>query len=202
MFHYFRPRKKKHKSRLNQAQSSSEHPLDPKTQFGVLYQRYYTRVFKFVRKSITRQDLAEELTQEIFLKLYQHKDSYSHQFDIAAWIWSISRNALYDYLRQIRSSLSKLSSLDDLFLTQNYEPSSLITAESLLIEQHHSSLIPKLLAQLPKRQREILTLRLIDEFSYEEISQRMKLSVSAVKSLLHRTKQNLIKLSHQYSLAA
>jgi|GEM_PF-540259 len=202
MFHYFRPRKKKHKSRLNQAQSSNEHPPDPKTQFEVLYQRYYARVLKFVRKSITRDDLAEELTQDIFLKLYQHKDSYSHQFDIAAWIWSISRNALYDYLRQIRSSLSKLSSLDDLFLTQNYEPSSLITAESLLIEQDHSSLIPKLLAQLPRRQREILTLRLIDEFSYEEISQRMELSVSAVKSLLHRTKQNLIKLSHQYALAA
>ena len=171
--------------------------LDPKNNFEEVYLHYYSRVLRFVRKHITRDDLAEELTQDIFLKLYQHKDSYSHQFEIAVWIWGISRNTLYDYLRKVRSSLWRLCSLDDLFVSHQFEPYLESHAESLLIEHNEASSIQKAITHLPQRQREILTLRVMDGFSYEEISEKMNLSLSAVKSLLHRTRQTLIRLMQQ-----
>ena len=163
-------------------------------EFEDVYRNYYKRVLKFVQKYVTLQAPAEEVTQDIFLKIFQNRTSYSKNYEFTSWIWSISRNTVFDYLRKIRSSLSRLKSMEELSDFSHTHPSSIQTAENLLIENDEYTQIKEVISQLPAHQKEVLTLRVVHELSYEEIARKMNLSLSAVKSLLHRTKETLFFL--------
>ena len=163
--------------------------------FERIYSSYYKRVFKFVQRYVALEAPAEELTQDIFLKIYQNREFYSPHYEFNSWLWSISKNTVFDYLRKLKSSLSKFKAIEDFPLLLESTPMTAKTAEEALIARDDDQCIHRLISALPSRQKEILTLRLVHQFSYEEISKKMNLSLSAVKSLLYRTKQTLLQLS-------
>jgi len=167
----------------------------PDTQFELIYSSYYRRVLKFVQRYVNVEAPAEELTQDIFLKIYKNLKSYSPHYEFNSWLWSISKNTVFDYLRKLKSSLSQFRAIEDFPLLLESTPMQLKTAEEVLIERDDDQSIHELISSLPPHQREILTLRFVHQFSYQEISKTMNLSLSAVKSLLYRTKQTLLQLS-------
>src|SRR4051812_29094445 len=67
--------------------------------FGPIYSRFKKPILKYVLMHIKAPSVAEELTQDVFLKIYQYRKSYNPQFVVSTWIWTIARNTLYDYLR-------------------------------------------------------------------------------------------------------
>jgi RNA polymerase sigma-70 factor (ECF subfamily) len=161
-----------------------------------IYAKFYKPIYKYVRKYISSQPVAEEVTQDIFLKIYQNRGSYDPSFALPSWIWTIAKNTVFDHLRKLRSSFStNLQSLDELSIKTCFEPSSEVTAETLIIEKTDQNQLKLLMDQLSKRQREAIFLRLVKRFSYREISGAMNLSLSAVKSLINRGKTTLVSIS-------
>jgi RNA polymerase sigma-70 factor, ECF subfamily len=187
-------KKKNFISRSLQKKSIQNPTQEIELEFEQVYRNYYKRVLKFVQKYVTLQAPAEEITQDIFLKIFQNRTSYSKNYEFTSWIWSISRNTVFDYLRKIRSSLSRVKSMEELSDFNHTHPSSIQNAETLLIEHDEYTQIKEVISQLPAHQKEVLTLRVVHELSYEEIARKMNLSLSAVKSLLHRTKETLFFL--------
>ena len=158
--------------------------------FSTLYLRYYKPILKYVSRSIPSLDVAEEITQDIFLKVYQFKNSYKKEYKLSTWIWTIAKNTIYDYLRGAK--LNHLLNYD-IWNREDFEPACSDTAESILIKEHERRKLKHLMEGLSNRQRQIIMLRMVKKLSYEQISSSMNLSLSAVKSLLNRAKGSLIK---------
>jgi RNA polymerase sigma-70 factor, ECF subfamily len=169
--------------------------------FAPIYARFRKPILKFVLKQVRTVDVAEELTQDIFLKLYQHRKSYNPAYEFSTWLWTIARNTVFDFLRQTQSNISitdQQLQKDREHLTPTpagFEPYSVATAESIIIEELEKGKLMKLMASLSTKQKEAIFLRIVKKFSYKEISHSMDLSLSAVKSLINRAKSTLVKLN-------
>lgn len=165
------------------------------TSFGPLYDRFAKPILKFVRRQVQSSDIAEELVQDIFLKVYQYRKSYDPQYEVSKWIWTIARNTVYDHFRQSRPQTLEFQDASGQELNSPHaEFYSTVTAETLIIEEFEKANLMKLMASLSTKQKEVIFLRLVKKFSYQEISKTMNLSLSAVKSLINRAKSTLVKL--------
>ncbi len=179
-----------------EAQSGHLIAFDSNNFSSKIYSKFYKPISKYVRKYISSQTIAEELTQDIFLKIYQNRGSYDPTYALPSWIWTIAKNTVFDHLRKLRSNYPfNLQSLDELTKNSCFEPTSEVTAETLMIERTDRNHLKKLMDHLSKNQREAIFLRLVKRFSYREISGAMNLSLSAVKSLINRGKTTLVSIS-------
>lgn len=152
--------------------------------FDKIYKRFHRPVLKFVRTRISDPEIASDLVQEVFLKLFRFRESYDPKHEFSTWLWTIARNTVTDYLRGVKGAPLSVSS-DDL-------PSLLKNAEVLLLKKDQRRGVLRLLKKsLTRMQKRVLWLRVIHQLSYEEIANRLDLSLTAVKNLAHRARLNL-----------
>jgi len=165
-----------------------------RTAFEMLYAHYRPKVEGYLFQLTRNREAAEELAQELFLKVYRHRESYEPQAKFSAWLWQMARNIAIDKLRK-----KKETPLSSLFSGESEEnidellelPTS--DLETLLLERSSLDKVEKIMATLPESQREALSLRALSDLSYEEISGLMKISVPSVKSLIFRARKTLVE---------
>ena len=160
--------------------------------FSKVYAKFYRPVLRYTLKHIPSANVAEEITQDIFLKIYQFRQSYKPELSLSTWIWTVAKNTVYDHLRQVRS-IQNTCKFQQSMDTPEFELAIQETAESILIEGAEKERLVSLMASLSGKQKEAIFLRLVKRFSYQEISKTMNLSLSAVKSLINRGKTSLLK---------
>ena len=149
-------------------------------------QKIYSVAYHFTLK---RED-AEELAQEIFLKIFENLHRYDGSFPLAAWIVSVSRNLCIDrYRRRKREKSFRFVSDDAVapMLTSGDDPA----AEALRKER--VKLLFSALAEIPEDLAEILVLRDLDGLAYEEIGQALQLPDGTVKSRLFRARAEVAR---------
>lgn len=156
--------------------------------FGLIYDRYFDTVFRFVYFRVRDRQLAEDLTADTFLRAIKRIDSFTWQGrDIAAWLIAIARNLVADHFRsaQYRRELISSDVVDavgdtrsDLDWTPDPEAAALgqLTADRVL----------EAVKQLNPEQQECISLRFLHEFSVAETAQAMDRSPGAVKALQYR----------------
>jgi RNA polymerase sigma-70 factor (ECF subfamily) len=164
---------------------------DDRNAFGALYERFKGPIMSYIAQMTRNPCTAEELTQEVFLRIYRARETYEPQAKFSTWLWSIARNATIDHLRKKK----ELSDEGHVFeegeeATSRVEElaSSTPDAEALLVEHADRASLEDCLSKLSDPQRETLNLRISGELSYEEIAETLKIKVPAVKSLLHRAR--------------
>ncbi len=161
------------------------------TAFGHLVAAYQTPVYNLTYRILGNATEAEDAAQETFLRAYTHLRSYDPQRPFRCWILAIASHYCIDRLR--RQRLNWLS-LDD-EIAEAYEPSSdCPTPEVALAQREQQAQIQHLLAALSPTDRAAITLCYWYDCSYEEIAEMLNLTVSAVKSRLHRARQALAKM--------
>src|SRR5262252_1623428 len=149
-------------------------------------QKIYSVAYHFTLK---RED-AEELAQEIFLKIFENLHRFDGSFPLVAWIVSLSRNLCIDrYRRRKREKSFRFVSDDAVapLLTSHDDPA----AETLAKER--TKLLFSALAEIPEDLAEILVLRDLDGMAYEEIGQALQLPDGTVKSRLFRARAEVAK---------
>jgi RNA polymerase sigma-70 factor (ECF subfamily) len=149
-------------------------------------QRIYSVAYHFTLK---RED-AEELSQEIFLKIFENLDRYDGGFPLIAWIVSLSRNLCIDrYRRKKREKSFRFVSDDAVMplLRSEDDPS----AEALRKER--TKMLFSALAEIPEDLAEILVLRDLDGLAYDEIGRALTLPDGTVKSRLFRARTEVAK---------
>lgn len=152
--------------------------------FGEVIRSFRRPVLDYVRQKLGNSEDSEEVTQEIFLKLFRFRESYDLTRSFSTWTWTIARNTVTDWLRRESDAREHSREADEL-------PSALPDAELNLLAKTEKRMLRKLLQSLTSRQRRVLWLRVMHQLSYPEIAERMGISLSAVKCAVYRAKAAL-----------
>jgi len=164
--------------------------------FGPLVERYQQRIFSIVFHLVRRRDEVEDLAQEIFFKAFRAIRSYNFQSSFATWLSRIAVNHCYDYLRKVRASrISYYSEMPEESArelerkVESPQPRGLDHGEKVALRDF----VGRLLARAPADDRVILTLKELEDFSVEEISDLLNLKSSTVKVRLHRARKRMLE---------
>jgi RNA polymerase sigma-70 factor (ECF subfamily) len=165
--------------------------------FRELVRRYERPVFSLVYRMVRDRALAEDLTQETFVKVLNAIGSYRPEFKFSSWIFKIANNAAIDHLR--KKHLDTLS-LDGSPLAETPEELDATAlqvgdrSESPLDEAVARELggaIDQAIARLRPEYRSCILLRHVEGYSYEEIAQALELPLGTVKTYIHRARNEL-----------
>ncbi|MBC7327710.1 sigma-70 family RNA polymerase sigma factor [bacterium] len=161
-----------------------------KEAFDILVQRYRQPLFRFIYHSIRQKDDAEDITQEAFVKAYLslHQLKDDHLFKI--WLFKIGLNLIRDSKRLAKRR--KIASLDSLMENQEAQPESDdSSSEEGAEKQEIYQRLEKEISALPQELREVIVLRDIQGFSYEEIAFMLHCPLGTVKSRLFQARKIL-----------
>jgi RNA polymerase sigma-70 factor (ECF subfamily) len=168
--------------------------------FKLLVEKYQSMVFRTCMGFMHNKDDADDLTQDIFIQVYQSLNSFKGESAFSTWIYRIAVNASLNRVRK-NSRNTIFNRLDSLFDTGRENEISLPAfdaenPESILIRQEHGKWVQNALDGLPENQRTAIVLSKYDDLSQKEIAEIMKTTEGAVEALIQRAKANLkIKLS-------
>lgn len=154
--------------------------------FRALYDRHHRAVFTFLRRSLGNRQLAEDLLQETFLRVFAHREDYRPSAAFRTWLFTIARNLLIDQLRQ-RSAGPELGS--DETLERATDPGA--TPLQQVEAQELGERLQAAVLRLSLFQREVLLLSRFAGLSHEEIAQVTGASPEAVRVTLHRALRRL-----------
>lgn len=147
--------------------------------FGVLYDRYIEKIYRFIYYKIFSKETAEDLTSDVFTKAFQKIHSFrSTKGNFSAWLYRIARNTVIDYYRTKKATLPIDDVFDVAFDERTVEQKDAIMA----LEK-----VSKYLDTLNPKQREIITLRIWEELSYREIAEIVGGSEDSVKMAFSRS---------------
>lgn len=156
-----------------------------KAAFMRLVEGYQQKVFVVSYSLVRNREDALDLVQETFIRLYQKIHSYRPGENFQAWLMQIARNLSIDFLR--KQMVRKEENLDALNLQREMAASS----QSDPSRFNPGPMLQKAVSQLPPRQRDVFILHHYEDLKYEEIAQRLKISVGTVKSLHFKAIQKL-----------
>jgi RNA polymerase sigma-70 factor (ECF subfamily) len=156
----------------------------------LLLPRYRDKVFRLCLSMLRDRALAEDVTQDVFMRVWRALPGYGAQASLSTWIYAISRNACLSELRKRRAMVS-LDCDDDEY---NPEIAALSTRDS---DDSATVSIGQVLDQLPERYRQAVTLFYMEDKSYEQTAASLGLPLGTVKALLHRARKRLIELTRE-----
>lgn len=154
--------------------------------FDTLFRRHSARVLGYGRSILGSLSLAEDVSQDVWIKVVKMAPSYQTQNTFRAWVTTITRNSCLDILRA-RSTDVPLdnATADGLVDVERASIVEIMTAAADI------NAVRAAIAELPDSQRACLALWMTEELSYEEIARQLDLSLSSVKSLLFRARETL-----------
>jgi len=157
----------------------------------VLVARYRRKVFHVAYKFTGKHDRAEDLSQEIFLKVFRSLDKFHRDADFSTWLSSVARNYCIDNYRAKKREREVL--VDDL-VAFDQAPASMGNPQRTLEDRDRRSLLRRGLDMLPDKLREAVILRDLHQLSYQEIAERLTLPEGTVKSRINRGREELSRL--------
>lgn len=148
--------------------------------FKTVYEKFNRRIYTVSVKMLQSTVLAEEITQEVFLKLWRHGQLFNSFNHLEAWLRTTTRNLSLNAFRKI--VLEK--KIDKEFL-QNFKETHHETEESIVLSEARNA-INDAIHKLPTKQREVYLLCQKDGLKYEEVSEALQISVNTVKTHMKR----------------
>ena len=149
------------------------------------------KVFNIAYKFVGKHDLAEDLTQDIFLKLYRSLNTFDRRANFQTWLISVSRNLCIDHYRSVRKERETIN--------RDVDASTLMpvsrdrSAYSQLELRDRVQLLRAALDTLPPTLRTAVLLRDIQELTYQEIAERLNVPEGTVKSRINRGRTELAR---------
>ena len=160
--------------------------------FASLVRAYQDKVYSLAYYMTKNHHDAEDVAQEVFLKIWRALPSYRGEHEPDAWIMKIAKNACYDFLKSRRQVEPLEREIDGEVVERplaDPDPDSNPPAAAVTAERRDE--VAKALLRLPPEQREILTLKYVQGLSYEQICEVLSIGMGTVKSKLWRAKQAL-----------
>jgi RNA polymerase sigma-70 factor (ECF subfamily) len=161
---------------------------------------HWRKVFNVAYKFVGKHDEAEDLTQDIFLKIFKSLSSFDRRANFQTWLISVSRNLCIDHYRSVRKERETID--------RDVDPGDLmpVSAEvspyAQLEHRDRVSMLREAMTALPETLRTAVLLRDIQELTYQEIADRLALPEGTVKSRINRGRTELARqikrLKHQY----
>ena len=161
--------------------------------FDDLMRKYYPRILNLAYRLTGNRQLAEDLTQDVFMKVYKSATRYRPQSKFQTWLYTIAKNTCFNELRRKRWQMVSLDEPVDAkageLRKELPDPGADPATEFLQKEKENQ--VWAAVNDLPENQRMAVILRRYENFSYAEIAATLDVTDKAVKSLLSRAKVNL-----------
>lgn len=155
-----------------------------------ILRRYRKRIFNISYQFVGRMDEAEDLTQEIFFKVYHSLDKFNLDANLQYWIIRVSKNYCIDFYRKKRKERESL--VENMEQVANIKP-TLSTPQLILEEKEKLRAIRESINSLPPILRTCIILRNLYGYSYQAIAEILKIPEGTVKSRINRGRQELSK---------
>jgi RNA polymerase sigma-70 factor (ECF subfamily) len=162
-----------------------------------LIRRYERPVFSLVLRMVRDRQLAEDLSQETFIKALNAIGSYRPEFKFSSWIFKIANNAAIDHLRRRELDTLSLDGAPHAATPEEIEATALQVGDKgetpleELEARELGSAIERAIAQLRPEYRACILLRHVEGLAYEEIAQSLDLPLGTVKTYIHRARHEL-----------
>lgn len=153
--------------------------------FNQLVRKYQQKVYWHVRKMVIDHDDADDLTQEVFIKVWKNLEKFRQDAQLYTWIYRIATNECLNFLSAKRRKF--FLPLHDVAaeLTQKLDASPDLEGDEI------QKRLQKAILQLPDKQRLVFNMRYYDELKYEEISEILGTSVGALKASYHHAAKKI-----------
>ena len=159
--------------------------------WDAIVRQHWRKVFNVAYKFVGKHDEAEDLTQDIFLKIFKALRTFDRRANFQTWIISISRNLCIDHYRSVRKERQTIAREVD---SSDLQPVSRERGPHAAAEhQDLRELLRASLAKLPPTLRTAVILRDLQELSYQEIADRLGLPEGTVKSRINRGRLELAR---------
>lgn len=165
--------------------------------FEQLLDKYKSSLLNIIYRYIGNKVEAEDLAQEVFLKIYNSRRTYKPAAKFSTWLFRIATNLCLNQIRDTKKYTSGTISIDERLNTEDgQEPQQIadnrqVTPRQHLLEQELEEIVRQAIQTLPPNQRLAVILRRYQDLSYEEIAKTLNRSVLSVKALLFRAKETL-----------
>ena len=165
-------------SRLTDEQLMLNYAAQDDRAFAVLYERHKGPVYRYILKSCTQPAIAQELFQELWLKIIRNKQRYDQQYAFTTWAYTMARNLIIDWLRKNGQEPHNSEVVDshEVADIQLQEPDNVFEKKAMMES------VQKAVAQLPYPQREVFLLRHEADMSFQELAAVAECSLEAAKS--------------------
>ena len=173
------------------------------TAFDILLKRYQSKVFSYIMQLVKDHDLANDIFQEVFIKVVINlkKESYHHEGKLLSWILRISHNQVIDHFRKSSKMpyVGRSSSNPDfdIFSVLKLEDSSI---EDVMINDQILKDIRLLIHELPQDQKEVVKMRFFMKMSFKEIAEKTGVSINTSLGRMRYALINLRKLIDEKQL--
>ena len=162
-----------------------------------LIARYERPVFSLIFRMVRDRETAEDLAQETFIKVLNNIDRYLPEFKFSSWLFKIANNITIDFLRRRQLDTISIEGAPDAVTAESKRATSIALAsgrESPLQELESKELgeqIERAIGKLRPEYRACILLRHVEDYSYDEIAEIVKLPLGTVKTYIHRARAEL-----------
>jgi RNA polymerase sigma-70 factor, ECF subfamily len=169
--------------------------------FEELYRDYGKKILNLALRMTGDEDDARDLTQEIFIKVYENLGKFEEKSQIYTWIYRIAVNHIFNHLKKIKRTrwLNVLNeNILDVLREDQVDPgyltdSGIMAPDQLLEKREREKIVREMIDSLAPKYRVPFVLFRYEEQSYEEIASTLNLSLSAVEARIHRAKKQLME---------
>ncbi len=157
--------------------------------------KHTRRIYNLCYRFVGRVDQAEDLTQEVFMKVFRNLSNYNPETgNFVTWVMSVSRNLLIDHYRQSKDDRVTVSTDEnEEYSLLETMPSDRPGAHAELERKESAEILRKALSHLPPQLKEAVILRDLEELSYEEIGEILRVPEGTVKSRINRGRVELTR---------
>lgn len=166
--------------------------LDNQEMYAELVRRYHDKLLRYIKSLGCRNaDDAEDVLQEVFIKVYRNLNDYDVSLKLSSWLYRIAHNQTVSFFRKVNVRPQPLAKAEDLVLLEFIQADINLSAD--LDQQYLSDNLEGVLNKLDEKYRRVLVLKYLEEKSYEEISDILQKPLGTVATLLNRAKTKLKK---------
>lgn len=190
------PRKRSRHSRVVGTRSDAQ-LLDGirranQSDFAVLYERYFPRIYSFAYGRLRNHADTEEVVQETFVAVFRSIGAYRGQSSLLSWIYGIAKNTVNNYIRRSRAHEQRVERAESELVRSAHSLDACTPEEHLSLRRYQDAIQDRL-AGIPEWHHEVFVLRHVENLPIGEIARRVSRSNDAVRSSLYRIKRLLVE---------
>jgi len=159
--------------------------------FEMIYKTYSAFVYNCGRRIVQSSEDAEELTQEVFLKVYYELKNFRYESSLKTWIYRVTVNMAINFAKK----KSRHSNREVIYNEADAPVDGDVRISSE--REHQKHLADRLLGMLSPDQRAVVTLRSIEGLSYDEIAETLKINLNTVRTRLKRAREKMMSLKSE-----
>lgn len=166
----------------------------------VLINRHKQKIYSFIYSKVYDRDVTEDIFQDTFIKVIKtlKKGAYNEEGKFLPWVMRISHNLVIDFFRK-NSRMPKFDNSGE-FSIFSVLGDSTLNAEKQLIKDQVESDVRRLVDELPKDQKEVLMMRIYNDMSFKEISERTGVSINTALGRMRYALINLRKIIDKHNI--